>query len=174
MGGTSFDVSVVRNGRVNVVMQGEVDRMPVRIQMVDIRDIGAGGVPVLYTLNGKVLVDLTPRDRVWAVSVSGKDSIRLGLTEDTDLAEPIADFDIRYRGWRSANGVNWQRILGRGVGLLGLTHSMAHVDSQVKDLLRNGVPPDGIPVDDVIDAGPVVFREGSREAETTLKYDLTT
>ena len=43
MGGTSFDVSVVRNGRVNVVMQGEVDRMPVRIPMVEIRAIGAGG-----------------------------------------------------------------------------------------------------------------------------------
>ena len=137
-------------------------------------DVGVGGVPVLYTLNGKVLADLTPRDRVWAVSVSGKDSIRLGLTEDTDLTDPIADFDIRYRGWRSANGVNWQRILGRGVGLLGVTHSMAHVDSQVKDLLRNGVPPAGVPVDDVIDAGPVVFREGSRETETTVKYDLTT
>lgn len=43
MGGTSFDVSVVRNGRVNVVVQGEVDRMPVRIPMVEIRAIGAGG-----------------------------------------------------------------------------------------------------------------------------------
>ena len=43
MGGTSFDVSVVRDGRVNVVMQGEVDRMPVRIPMVEIRAIGAGG-----------------------------------------------------------------------------------------------------------------------------------
>jgi len=43
MGGTSFDVSVIRNGRVNVVMQGEVDRMPVRIPMVEIRAIGAGG-----------------------------------------------------------------------------------------------------------------------------------
>ena len=30
-----------------------------------------------------------------------------------------------------------------------------------------------IPVDDVIAAGPVVFREDSREGETTIKYDLT-
>ena len=43
MGGTSFDVSVVRNGRVNLVTQGEVDRMPVRLPMVEIRTIGAGG-----------------------------------------------------------------------------------------------------------------------------------
>jgi len=137
-------------------------------------DVGIGGVPVLYTLNAKAVLDLTPRDRLWAVSVSGKDRIRLGLTPNTDPLEPLADFDIQYRGWRSANGANWQRLLGRGVSLLGVTHSMASVDSQVKDLLRDGVPPVDTTVDDAIAAGPVVFREGSREAETTVKYDVTT
>ena len=43
MGGTSFDVSVVREGRANLIMQGEIDHMPVRLPMVEIRTIGAGG-----------------------------------------------------------------------------------------------------------------------------------
>ena len=43
MGGTSFDVSVVREGKVNLVTQGEIDKMPVRLPMVEIRTIGAGG-----------------------------------------------------------------------------------------------------------------------------------
>lgn len=43
MGGTSFDVSVVRDGRIEIVTQGEIDRLPVRIPMVEIRTIGAGG-----------------------------------------------------------------------------------------------------------------------------------
>jgi N-methylhydantoinase A/oxoprolinase/acetone carboxylase beta subunit len=43
MGGTSFDVSVVRDGQVNLIAQGEVDRMPVRLPMVEMRTIGAGG-----------------------------------------------------------------------------------------------------------------------------------
>ena len=43
MGGTSFDVSVVRDGRVNLITQGEIDKMPVRLPMVEIRTIGAGG-----------------------------------------------------------------------------------------------------------------------------------
>jgi N-methylhydantoinase A/oxoprolinase/acetone carboxylase beta subunit len=43
MGGTSFDVSVVRDGRVNLAAQGEIDRMPVRLPMVEMRTIGAGG-----------------------------------------------------------------------------------------------------------------------------------
>jgi N-methylhydantoinase A/oxoprolinase/acetone carboxylase beta subunit len=43
MGGTSFDVSVVRDGRINLISQGEIDKMPVRLPMVEIRTIGAGG-----------------------------------------------------------------------------------------------------------------------------------
>jgi len=136
-------------------------------------DIGVGGVPVLYTLNGKVVFDVGPRDRVWAVNISGIDSIRLGLTEDSDLTEAISGFDIRYRGWRSATGVNWQRIFDGGVGLLGVTHSAARVTSTVKDLLQNAIPSPDQPVDEVIDTGPVVFRDESAETETTLKYDLT-
>jgi N-methylhydantoinase A len=43
MGGTSFDVSVVHEGSVDLIMQGEIDHMPVRLPMVEIRSIGAGG-----------------------------------------------------------------------------------------------------------------------------------
>ncbi len=43
MGGTSFDVSVVQDGRVSAVTQGEIDRLPVRLPMVEMRTIGAGG-----------------------------------------------------------------------------------------------------------------------------------
>jgi len=137
-------------------------------------DVGFGGVPVLYTVNAKAVYDLTPRDRLWGVNITGVDRIRLGLSEDADLDEQINNFDIRYTGWRSATGFNWQRIFGdRGVGLLGVSHSTATVSSTVKDLVRNGVPPPDLPVDDVIAAGPVVFRDDSGETETTVKYDLT-
>jgi len=43
MGGTSFDVSVVQGGSLTLITQGEVDRLPVRLPMVEIRTIGAGG-----------------------------------------------------------------------------------------------------------------------------------
>lgn len=43
MGGTSFDVSVVRDDRIEIVAQGEIDRLPVRVPMIEIRTIGAGG-----------------------------------------------------------------------------------------------------------------------------------
>lgn len=137
-------------------------------------DIGFGGVPVLYTANVKALYDLSPRDRVWVVNLSGIDRIRLGLADGIDLEDEVSTFDIRYRGKRAATGVNWQRVFGaRGVGLFGVTHSYAEVGSTVKDLARNGLPPDDQPIDEVIAAAPLVFREDSSEHETTLKYDLT-
>ena len=137
-------------------------------------DIGIGGVPVLSALTGKAVYDLTQRDRIWLVNIAGIDEIRLGLTESTDLAEQIANFDIRYDGWRSATGFNWQRTFGsRGVGLFGISHSEAKVGQQVKDLVAAGAPPSDLPPDVVIAQSPVVYFEDSREGETTLKYDLT-
>jgi outer membrane receptor protein involved in Fe transport len=137
-------------------------------------DVGIGGVPVLYTVNAKTTYDLSPRDRIWFINVSGADNVRLGLTEDSDLSTELSTLDIQYRGHRSATGINWQRALGtRGVGLLGLTYSQATVDQRVKDLLKDGVPPPGVPVDEQIAAGRLVFREDSSESETAVKYDLT-
>jgi hypothetical protein len=136
-------------------------------------DIGVGGVPVLYTLNAKAVYDLTPRDRLWVVNISGKDNIRLGYQDDVVPEDELSTLDIRYEGWRSATGFNWQRLFGaRGVGLLGVTHSEAKVGQRVKDLAADGVPPTG-PADEAIASSPTVYFEDSREGETTIKYDLT-
>ena len=137
-------------------------------------DIGTGGVPVYYSFTGKVLRDFGQLDRIWVTSISGIDEIRLGLAEDTKPSEALGAFDIRYAGRRNATGINWQRIFGtRGVGLLGLTHSNAAVDSTVKDLVRDGPAAPSVPVEQVIADGTVTFRQDSTEDETTLKYDLT-
>jgi outer membrane receptor protein involved in Fe transport len=136
-------------------------------------DIGFGGVPVLYTLNAKGVYDVTPRDRVWVVNVSGKDNIRLGYEDDEVPEDELSTLDIRYEGWRSATGFNWQRLFGtRGVGLLGVTHSEAKVGQRVKDLALEGPPPTG-DAEEAIANAPTVYFEDSREGETTIKYDLT-
>ena len=56
MGGTSFDVCVVAGGRLTLVTQGEVDGLPVRLPMVEIRTIGAGGGSVAAVEAGRLLV----------------------------------------------------------------------------------------------------------------------
>jgi hypothetical protein len=138
-------------------------------------DVGVGGVPVIYAVNAKVVYDLTDRDRVWFVSITGKDDLRLGATaSSTSEDSELATLDIRYGGWRTAAGLNWQRVFGdRSVGLLGITYSSASVDSTYKDLLRAPAPPAGSSLDDLIASAPVIFSEDSVERETTVKYDFT-
>ncbi len=48
MGGTSFDVSVVHEGTVSMVNEGEVDGLPVRLPMIEMRTIGAGGGSIAW------------------------------------------------------------------------------------------------------------------------------
>jgi N-methylhydantoinase A len=43
MGGTSTDVAVVRDGQTTIVTEGAIDGLPVRLPMIEIRTIGAGG-----------------------------------------------------------------------------------------------------------------------------------
>ncbi len=43
MGGTSADIAVVADGAVGETSEGEIDGLPVRLPMIEIRTIGAGG-----------------------------------------------------------------------------------------------------------------------------------
>ena len=55
MGGTSFDVCVVRDGASTVVTEGEIDGLPVRVPMVEIRTVGAGGGSIAWLDAGQRL-----------------------------------------------------------------------------------------------------------------------
>jgi outer membrane receptor protein involved in Fe transport len=140
------------------------------------KDLGFGGVPVNYNFNTKAVYDLSARDRIWLVNIVGVDRIRLGATDDRS-ADPDRDpeldlIDVRYRGRRSATGVNWQHLFGsRGVGLLGVTDARAGVRQAFKDLLRSG--PAAGTADQRIAATPANYTEDSTEAESSVKYDLT-
>jgi N-methylhydantoinase A len=52
MGGTSFDVSVVHEAAIAMVNEGEVDGLPVRLPMIEIRTIGAGGGSIAWVDEG--------------------------------------------------------------------------------------------------------------------------
>ncbi len=56
MGGTSFDVCVVQNHQVTQMTQGEVDGLPVRLPMLEIRTIGAGGGSIAMVGDGRMTV----------------------------------------------------------------------------------------------------------------------
>jgi N-methylhydantoinase A len=76
MGGTSSDVSVVVDGRVGETSEGTIDGLPVRLPMIEIRTIGAGGGSVAH-LAGQAL-RVGPRS---AGSTPGPACYRKGGTE---------------------------------------------------------------------------------------------
>lgn len=48
MGGTSYDVAIVAAGKHTTVTQSEIDGLPVRVPMVEMHTIGAGGGSIAY------------------------------------------------------------------------------------------------------------------------------
>ncbi|WP_202614540.1 hydantoinase/oxoprolinase family protein [Halostella litorea] len=55
MGGTSSDVSLVRDGRAERTADADVDGIPVRTRMVDVHTVGSGGGSVAWVDSGEAL-----------------------------------------------------------------------------------------------------------------------
>ena len=55
MGGTSFDVSLCYKGEVRRTRDSEIDRLPVKVPMVDIHTLGAGGGSIAWIDPGGAL-----------------------------------------------------------------------------------------------------------------------
>ena len=49
MGGTSFDISIVNDGKTTMVNAGDIDGLPIRLPMVEMRTIGAGGGSIAWS-----------------------------------------------------------------------------------------------------------------------------
>lgn len=55
MGGTSTDVSIIRNNEIVRSMEGEVNELPVKTPMIDINTVGAGGGSIAWIDDGGIL-----------------------------------------------------------------------------------------------------------------------
>lgn len=55
MGGTSTDVSVVTGGKPQLTTEFEIDGLPVRVPLIDIHTIGAGGGSIVWIDDGGML-----------------------------------------------------------------------------------------------------------------------
>ena len=56
MGGTSFDLSLVVNGRANATLETELEGLPLLMSVVDIQTIGTGGGSIAWLENGAMRV----------------------------------------------------------------------------------------------------------------------
>jgi len=55
MGGTSTDVSVIKEGEITLSREGTVEHLPIRLPMIDIATVGAGGGSIARIDRGGVL-----------------------------------------------------------------------------------------------------------------------
>lgn len=114
MGGTSSDISVVRNGQIGETAESSIDGLPVRLPMVEVRTIGAGGGsiarvedgalrvgpqsagaqpgPACYARGGK---QATVTDANAALGRISPDAFRTGgMTLDVDAAQQAIDHSV--------------------------------------------------------------------------------
>lgn len=56
MGGTSFDLSLVINGKANTTLETELEGLPLLMSIVDIETIGTGGGSIAWLQNGAMRV----------------------------------------------------------------------------------------------------------------------
>ncbi|MBO1080666.1 hydantoinase/oxoprolinase family protein [Roseomonas haemaphysalidis] len=122
MGGTSFDICVVQDGQVTLKTQGEIDGLPVRLPMIEIRTIGSGGGSIAAVDSGGRLT-VGPRS---AGSRPGPVCYRRGGTEPavTDVNLALGRLDGRFflggamaldeEGARAAIDTRVARSLGLG------------------------------------------------------------
>lgn len=117
---------------------------------------GIAAVP--YATNGqlKLNYDLTPRDQLTFMDVSGRDAIKL-KPDNTDTEDPF-NWDLGNFGWRTTNGASWQRLFGTwGWGTLALSDNAAYYETTIRDRVLNDA---------------LVYENHSTEGETALRYDL--
>ena len=55
MGGTSFDVSLVHGGKPTLTMEGDIHGHPIKVPMIDIKTLGAGGGSIAWVDRGGAL-----------------------------------------------------------------------------------------------------------------------
>ena len=123
MGGTSYDVAVVVGGQPRVAEETELDfRIPLRLPMIDVHTIGAGGGSIAYLDRGGIL-QVGPRS---AGAVPGPVCFGRGGTEPTvtDVNAVLARINaenpigLKHLQWLDTDGARAAiGRLGEAIGL---------------------------------------------------------
>jgi hypothetical protein len=118
-------------------------------------DIGLNGVPIYQNELIRAGDRIGERDNWWGLSLTGIDSIKIRPSAtNTWETNP---FNIDYRGWRNATGLNWQHLFStRSFGIVSFANSQ-----QSQRMLQT----------DQLQSNTTVYNEKTSDGITTLKYD---
>ncbi|BBK30546.1 N-methylhydantoinase A [Stella humosa] len=121
MGGTSFDISIVHDGHTRLVTQGEIDGCPVRLPMIEIRTIGAGGGSIAAVdATGRLSVGPASAGAVPGPACYGRGG-RLATVTDANVVLGRLDPGFFLGGTMRLDGAAARQAVADGVaGPLGL------------------------------------------------------
>jgi hypothetical protein len=170
--GTSIEGPLGDSGRSGSWLLG------VRRSIVDILNRGSdsarqGGLPVIYSVNSKIDINLGPSDQLHLVSVDGTDRVKAQPRQGDTNDQEIDTYVIDYRSIQVNQGVTWSHEFRNGWrGKAILTGNINNSHSTVQDLLKNGLPASNAALIDAIATAPVIFHSEARESAATTRYEL--
>lgn len=136
-------------------------------------NIGLDGVPIYTNAFGRARLNVSPKDEISVLSLSGVDSININPCSG-DWFETNT-IDTQYSGWRTTNGMRWQHMYSEassGTATLSDSEQAQHIDQEDQLLSPNYAHIDAASCH-VVGSKPV-YRENTLEGQTTGKYDLET
>jgi N-methylhydantoinase A len=149
VGGTSFDTSLIVDGRPQLMWQGEVEGMPVQTPWVDVRSIGAGGGSIAVVDVGGLLkvgpasagavpgpacygrggTSATVTDAAFLLGMLGGGELASGIVLDRDLAagaiQPLAN-QLGYTVEQTAQGIMTIAAAGMASAIRSITIERGH------------------------------------------------
>jgi N-methylhydantoinase A len=166
VGGTSFDTSLITDGRATVMYEGSVDGMPVQTPWVDVRSIGAGGGSIAFVDVGGLLQvgprsagadpgpasygkggsEPTTTDAAAVLGMLGKGELASGITLDVAAARRALEPVARALGFTV-------EATAKGI----LTIAAANMANAMREItVEQGVDPRGLTLLPFGGAGPMM------------------
>lgn len=136
-------------------------------------DIGLNGVPIYTNLFGRARLNISPKDEVSLLSISGVDSINIDPCSG-DWFETNT-INTQYHGWRTTNGLRWQHVYSGasyGTATLSDSEQAQHINQQDQQFSANYSDIDAANCH--VTGTKTVYRENSLEGQSTAKYDFAT
>jgi N-methylhydantoinase A len=175
VGGTSFDTSLIIDGRPQLLYQGEVSGMPIQAPWVDVRSIGAGGGSIAHVDSGGLLgvgphsagaepgpacyrrggTSATVTDAAFYLGMLGDGRLASGVTLDHELASKALT--------RVAAGLDGD-VQKTATGIIRI--ACANMANAIRELtVEQGIDPRGFALLAFGGAGPLLATQIARELD---------
>ena len=151
MGGTSFDMSLIINGRPKITNETEQESLPLLIPFVDIHTIGAGGGSIAWLEAGALRVGPQSAGADPGPACYGKGGLEPTVT-DANLFLGRIGSDSKLGGWMQLDSTSSEKVIRNMAKKLSMTKVelaegiLSIINAKMADAIRtitikNGIDP---------------------------------